>query len=765
MRARHPGGANGSTAGARQSASARFTHWALAGLAACALAAPVGTAPALAADDRVTLNFVNTDIDAVVRAVAEFTGKTFIVDPRVKGTLNLTIERSLTREQALAALTAALRLQGYAVVESGGISRVVPEADAKLQGGSVQVGRAPRASAGDQLVTQVFRLNYESAANLVQVLRPLIAPNNTINAYPGNNTLVVTDYAENVKRIARIIAAIDTPAGSGIDVVQLKHAIASDVAALLVKLLETSAPGGDASQRVSVLAEPSSNSLLIRSSSPARASLVRDLVAKLDQPEAAAGNIHVVHLKNAEATQLARTLLGFGGTGSTGSLAAGSYAATQTGQMGQTVPAARPTSALQSSSGAAAPVAGQVGGAQIQADPTTNTLIITAPDAIYRQMRSVIDQLDVRRAQVLIESLIVEVSSDQAAEFGIQWLGGLQNAASSQTSVIGGTNFGTTPGQNIVGAAQNLTTLGHGMNIGVIRGQVTLPGVGTVTNLQMLARALESNARTNILSTPNILTLDNEEAKIVVGQNVPFVTGQYLSAASAGSATVNPFQTIERRDVGLTLRVRPQISEGGTVKLVIYQEVSSVQDTTNAAGIITNKRSIDTNVLVDDGAIVVLGGLIEDSVAESQEKVPLLGDIPLLGALFRYESRHRVKTNLMVFLRPFVVRDERASGSLTMDRYDYMRMLQEKAKPESRVILPDMTPSELPPQGGAIIPPSQPVQPPAGAAPAPQPAEPAAAAPPAQPQPAAPQPAAPTAESPPASQPAESPAAAPAAPR
>jgi general secretion pathway protein D len=742
----------------------RIAYWVLAGAVACALAGPLAVAPASAAEDRVTLNFVNTEVDAVVRAVAEFTGRSFIVDPRVKGTMNLTIERSLTREQALAALTAALRLQGYAVVDSGGIMRVVPEADAKLQGGSVQIGRAPRAAGGDQLVTQVFRLNYESAANLVQVLRPLIAPNNTINAYPGNNTLVVTDYAQNVGRIARIIAAIDTPAGSGIDVVQLKHAIATDVAALLVKLLETSAPGGDASQRVSVLAEPSSNSLLIRSSSTARANLVRDLVAKLDQPAAAAGNIHVVHLKNAEAAQLARTLLGFGGSATSGSLSGTSYAATQAGQMAQPAQATRPAAGLQSSSGASAPVSGQIGGAQIQADPTTNTLIITAPDAVYRQMRTVIDQLDVRRAQVLIESLIVEVSSDQAAEFGIQWQGGLQNATGSQTSVIGGTNFGTS-GQNIVSAAQNLSTLGQGMNIGVIRGQVTLPGVGTVSNLQMLARALESNTRTNILSTPNILTLDNEEAKIVVGQNVPFVTGQYVGGASATSATVNPFQTIERRDVGLTLRVRPQISEGGTVKLVIYQEVSSVQDTTNAAGIITNKRSIDTNVLVDDGAIVVLGGLIEDSVAESQEKVPLLGDIPLLGALFRYETRKRVKTNLMVFLRPFVVRDERSSGSLTMDRYDYMRMLQDKAKPESRLILPDMTPSALPPQGGALIPPSQPAEPPAGETPAPQPEKPAAAAQPAEASPSGSQHAVQPAAAPAAGQPAETPAAPPAAPQ
>ena len=687
-------------------------------LAACVGVACLQLPVARAADQGVTLNFVNTEVEAVVRAVAEFTGRTFIVDPRIKGTINLSIERALSRTQALAALTAALRMQGYAVVDSGGIMRVIPEADAKLQGGAVQIGRAGRAGRGDEVVTQIFRLNYESAANLVQVLRPLIAPNNTINAYPGNNTLVITDYSENVRRIARIIAAIDTPAGSDIDVIQLKHAIASDIAVLLVRLLETSAQGGDVSQRVSVLAEPSSNSLLIRSVSDARVKLVRELIAKLDQPAAVSGNVHVVHLKNAEAAQLARTLLGVGGSTSSSSSGAVPVAAQagQPGQPGQPVQPPRPAGVT----GASA--SGQVGGAQIQADSTTNTLIVTAPEAVYRQLRGVIDLLDVRRAQVLIESLIVEVSSDQAAEFGIQWMGGLQNVGGSQAAAVGGTNFGGA-GQNIFGAAQNFASVGKGINIGVIRGQVTLAGVGTVTNLQMLARALEQNSRANILSTPNILTLDNEEAKIVVGKNVPFVTGQYTNTGANSGAAVNPFQTIERRDVGLTLRVRPQISEGGTVKLAIYQEVSSVQDLTNVAGIVTNKRSIDTNVLVDDGAIVVLGGLVEDSVVESAEKVPFLGDIPFLGALFRYETRKQQKTNLMVFLRPYVVRDERTSGSLTLDRYEYMRALEDQAKPSSRLALPDMTQPVLPPLSSPTAPPGTPAAVQPAANPAAVPAE------------------------------------------
>ncbi|MGH8642885.1 MAG: type II secretion system secretin GspD [Burkholderiales bacterium] len=658
-------------------------------LAALALWQPV------VAQERVTLNFVNTEIEAVARAVGQLTGKVFIVDPRVKGTLTLTVEQPMSPDQAIAALSAALRLQGVVLVESGGVVRVVPEADARLQGGAVQSGAPGTAGRGDELVTQVFRLNYASAVAIVPVLRPLIAPNNTITAYTANNTIVVTDFAENVRRISRIIAAIDTPAGSDIDIVRLQHAIASDLAVLLGRMLDQAAQGADSSQRVSVLAEPGSNSLLIRSSSPARANLVRGLIAKLDQPSAVPGNIHVVYLKNAEATRLARTLLGMGDAPAAGL----SQSTTQPTFQLSKPPASTAPSVPQPVATASpqAPVSGQLGSAQIQADPATNTLIITAPDAVYRQLRVVIDKLDVRRAQVFIESLIVEVTGDQAAEFGIQWQTGAQHTqAGASTGVAGGTNFGAA-GQNIVGIAQNPATAGTGLNIGIAGGQITLPGIGTVTSLQFLARALEQNNKANILSTPNLLTLDNEEARIIVGQNVPFITGQFVTSASGGAAAnVNPFQTIERRDVGLTLRVRPQISEGGTIKLVIYQEVSSVQSTTSA-GPITNMRAIETNVLVDDGSIVVLGGLVQDNVTSNVEKVPLLGDIPVLGELFRYETRRQVKTNLMVFLRPFVVRDEGTARSLVVDRYDQMRRFQEGAKQDPHPILPQMQNPMLPP--------------------------------------------------------------------
>ena len=679
-----------------------LSHW------LAVLAFVLGTAlssPALAQQppQRLTLNFVNTEIEAVARAIADFTGRTIIIDPRVKGTLTLNVDQPMSSAEALATLSSALRMQNIALVDSGGVIRVVPEADAKLQGGPVQSG-SPAAGRGDEIVTQVFRLNYESAVTIAQILRPLVATNNPINAYAGNNTIIVTDYAENVRRIARIIAAIDTPAGNEIDVVPLQYTIASDVALILSRLLESGPQAGAPDVgRVSILAEPTSNSLLIRAPTPARANLVRVLAAKLDQPSTAPGNIHVVYLKNANAVSLARTLLGVSTPEQT--TPQSTPPGLQQQLSGSRPVGTSPARPLTGQTGTQPPVSGQIAGAQIQADPATNTLILIAPDLVYRNLRSVIDKLDMRRAQVFIESLIIEVTSDQAAEFGIQWQGGLGHLqGSGGTGALAGTNFGTA-GQNILGIAQNPATIGQGLAIGVARGQITLPGVGVVSNLQVLARALETMSKANILSTPNILTLDNEEARIVVGQNVPFITGQFITPASSGAATVNPFQTVERRDVGLTLRVRPQISESGTIKLVIYQEVSSVQDTSSPAGIITNMRAIETNVLVDDGAIVVLGGLVQDNVSSTTDKVPVLGDLPVIGQLFRFETRRQQKTNLMVFLRPFIVRDDTDARTIAVDRYDNMRRLEEVTKPDPNPVLPDMKPPVAPPMTAPMAPP------------------------------------------------------------
>ncbi|MGE8690543.1 MAG: type II secretion system secretin GspD [Achromobacter sp.] len=713
-------------------------------LAASQLGPAASTAYAQQADNRVSLNFVDTDIPAVLRALSLFTQRNFLVDPRVKGKLTLVSDRPVDSGQALAMLTGALRLQGFAIVDVDGVTRVVPEADAKLQGSAVVGDPRPAARAsggaggppapvpvsaftkgaggrGGEMLTRVFPLKYENAANLVPVLRPMVPPNNPINAYPGNNTLVVTDYADNLERIASVIARIDVPSSIDTDVVPVRSGIASDIAVLASQLLDTQS--SDPTQRIAVVADPRSNSVLVRAGSPARTRLARDLIMKLDAQQNRAGNLHVVYMRNAQATRIAEVLGGL----LAGQANSAPGAANAAGGAGAAPSGARPQNAAGNNAaqaglgmsggsgsgkgglsgeqeriaredGGTQAVSYSAGGATIQADPATNSLIISAPEPLYRSLREVIDQLDQRRAQVLVESLIVEVSEEKAAEFGIQWMTGAGNINSGGTSFIGGTNLG---GSGITGTGpSSIDALANGLSLGVVKGTVDVLG-NEVINLGVLARAMQNTGEANILSTPNLLTLDNQSASILVGKTVPFVTGQYVTSGSNGSS--NPFQTIEREDVGLKLNIRPQISEGGAVKLDIYQEVSSIDEARSSptTGIVTNKRAIDTSVLIDDGQIIVLGGLLEDSVSLSSDSVPGLGSIPVLGALFRYDTRKRTKTNLMVFLRPYVVRDARRSASVTMDRYDYMRRAQAGAQPGKHWLLPDMQAPMLPPPGSA----------------------------------------------------------------
>ncbi|MDE2201141.1 MAG: type II secretion system secretin GspD [Burkholderiaceae bacterium] len=714
-------------------ASSRLTVRAIV-LACCATmvagSMPVYAAPPASAassqngnpGDEVSLNFVNADLDSVVKAVGQATGKNFIVDPRVKGTVNLVTEKPVTRAQALESLGSILRMQGYAIVEGNGFTKVVPEADAKLQGSPTSVGYAG-SRGGEQVVTQVFRLQHESANNLVPVLRPMIAPNNTITAYPANNTLVITDYADNLRRIGRIIASIDTPAAGETELIPLKNAVAIDVAATLQKLLDPSAGGvggagagaalSDPSLRTAIVAEPRSNSVMIRASSAARLAQAKQLIAKLDVPAARPGNIWVVPLKNANAVQLATTLRAIVAADATLSASQSSGPGGQSASQGATSQPASGTTGSQSSqntqstnygggSGSGSGMGsgnssfrasfGQSNtpttGGIIQADPATNALIITASEPVYRNLRAVIDDLDARRAQVYIESMIVEVTSDKASQLGIQWMVG---AGGPNTYGFGGTNFGSGAG-NILNLGAIAATVGTG-GIGSTAAQTA---IGTITGsnvsglnggnfgvfnkatgLGAILSALGSDGSVNVLSTPNLITLDNEEAKILIGQNVPITTGSYAQTGSAASVT--PFQTFDRKDVGITLRVKPQITDGGLVKMQIFQESSAVVNGTQNAvqGPTTNVRSIETNVLANDGQIVVLGGLLEDNYQDGEQKVPGLGDIPILGALFRSETKQRKKTNLLVFLRPIILRTAEATGALSDNRYNYMRDTQQ----------------------------------------------------------------------------------------
>jgi len=662
--------------------------------------AGAGVARRSADSDAVTLNFVNADIEGVVKAVSEITGKNFVLDSRVKGTVSIVSARPISRALVYDVFLSALRLQGFAAIDDRGIVKIVPESDAKLQSSPTLGPQDKPRARGDQIQTQVFALRYESAVQLVPILRPLIAPNNTITAYQSNNTLVITDYASNLQRIEKIIDSIDQPSGTDPILIPLRYASALDVAQAVNRLFAEAAPaaaGADTTQRMTIVADTRSNSLLARSDNPSRLSRLRSLVALLDSPNNAGGNIHVVHLKNAEAVKVAETLRAI-------YLGEVAPAASRTSAPFVTpAPTAGPvpspltppmTNPLGTSNYAPSQTATASAGI-IQADAATNSIIINAPDAIYNNLRAALEMLDLRRAQVYVEALIAEITADKAAEFGIQWQD-LNGLARSSAQPFGGTNFGTT-GQNILGIAQNPATVGQGLNVGVIKGTVTIPGTNTpILNLSLLIRALETDNNANILSTPTLLTLDNEEARITIGQNVPFITGQY--ALSGAATTPTPFQTIERRDVGLTLRIKPQISEGGTVRLQIYQEVSSIQDNTNAAGVITNKRAVESTVLVDDGQIVVIGGLIQDTVKDGIEKVPVLGDIPILGPLFQFKTRSRTKTNLMVFLRPTLLRDAPSADPLTAGRYDYIRGEQSNAKPAPSAVLPSVPSPILPPR-------------------------------------------------------------------
>jgi general secretion pathway protein D len=641
----------------------------------------------------INLSFNNADVEAVISTVARATNRTIVVDPKVRGKISLSSSQALTPDQAIDSLSTALRMNGFALVNTAGGYRVVTEADAKLQ--SSQTYTSTTGVTGDQIITRVFQLNFESAANVVAIIRPLVSPNNTINALPGNNSILVTDYASNIGRIEKIIQSVDNPTSTKVETIALKNAQASKVASLVNRALETSVPqGSDPMSKPTILADPRTNSLIIRGGNSERLAQIRRLAAQLDASKNV-GNIYVVPLKNAEAAKLAITLRALVAADNSSAdssninpqgnvnlnaqapnqsainplSAAGMSSANPLGG----APSAAASSALTSTS---APSTGGI----IQADPNTNSLIITATEPVYKDLLKVIEQLDRRRAQVYIESMIVELTAANAAELGVQW-----QALNSANTAYGGTNFNgpaSSGNTNIFGASAAINSalgtaaagaavpaLGLGLNIG------SITNFGSNLAFSSLLRAVSTISGANVLSTPNLMTLDNEEARIIVGQNIPIVTGSYAQTGS--TATVTPFQTYTRQDVGLTLRVRPQVSENGTVKLQIFQEVSSIQDAASTTGIILNKRNVESNVIVEDGQIIVLGGLIGDNYTDGSSKIPLLGDLPLIGGLFRYDNKSRTRTNLMVFIRPSVLRNNEQNNIFSNNKLDD---LEEKRK-------------------------------------------------------------------------------------
>ena len=654
--------------------------------------AQAGAAARALRPGEILLNFQSADLQAVVKAMSQMTGRNMLVDPRVRGQFTIVSARPMPVAAAYQVFLSALKAQGFTAVEGpGDVVRIIPVAEAKAAAPVNEQDAPPRG--GEQIVTHVAVGQHVAVSQLQNVLRPLMSPTSQLSVYDPANALIITDYAENVRRLLRIIDRIDLPASTEVTVVQLQNASAIDVGELVVRLSGSgvtapgAVPGAAQTQiavggdRFSVVPDTRTNSLLLRSDNPGRVAQLRSLIEKLDVPARAMGSTRVIYLKHAEAVKLVEILRGM-------------LAAAQ-------APGA-PPGAVPGRPGAAAP-------SLIQADEATNSIIINASDTVYNNLRTVIEQLDIRRAQVYVEALIVEMSADQADELGIQWLGGNQ---AGRSTIGAAANFpSANPSIGGVAAGGVAAAAGAaGLSVAVLGPSFTVNG-RTVRNLGVLARALQANSSVNILSTPNLLTLDNFQAKIVVGQNVPFVTGSFAQATAAiagaagAGAAVNPFQTIERKDVGITLRLKPQISEGGTIRLEIYQEVSSVAPSvTGASDITTNKRSIETKVVVDDGNTIVLGGLIDNTVSQTQEAIPLLGSIPYLGALFRYRKETRSRTNLMVFLRPVIIRSADDGYRVTTDRYDYLRPRTRGEDEEREAIFDRLEPA--PPEPAAPKPPA-----------------------------------------------------------
>ena len=597
--------------------------------------------------DEITLNLKDADIRALISTVSKFTGKNFIIDPRVKAKVTVISANTLTPEAVYEVFLSVLQVHGYAAVPTGSVIKIVPEVNAKQ--GPLPLSDKAGEFSGDEFITKIIRLDHVPASQLVPILRPLVPQQGHLAAYNPTNTLIITDHAGNIHRLMKIIAGVDRPDSDELEIIPLKHAAASE----LVRILNSLNAGGakDASKRVRLAADDRTNSILVTGDRSSRLR-IRATITYLDTPlEDGSGNTHVIYLKYAKAENLVKILTGLKDKG-------------------------KKTSAVKGKVMSARASTGSVisQNAVIQADDETNALIITADPNTVKNLKAIIRQLDIRRAQVLIEAIIAEITTNNTKELGV----GLAVDGSQRDS--GALPVGLS---NLAGIGDLLVAAGTGTTPTSLPNALSL-GIGGTTGsgvrYGMLLRALQSDTNSNILSTPNIVTLDNEEAELIVGQNIPFVTGSFTGGGSTNPN--NPFQTIQRQDVGLLLKVTPQINEGDTVKLVIEQEVSSVIPASleqGLAGLSTRKRSIKTSVLVDDGGILILGGLISEEVNDTKTKVPLLGDIPIIGFLFRSENTTKSKANLMVFLRPTILRDHKDAAFVTNEKYNYLRGIESGA--------------------------------------------------------------------------------------
>jgi general secretion pathway protein D len=645
---------------ARASAGATATAAALC----LALAQQAGAAECANKNAQITPNYKDADLGQIVEAVSELTCKNFIIDPRVRAQVTLISATPMNPQEFYETFLAVLQVNAFVAVPAGKVYKIIPDASARQLPGNDLPDRVSGTS--DELVTQVIAVKNVSAAQLVPILRPLIPQYGHLAAYPSSNMLIISDRASNVNRMLRIIGRIDQNADQEIEVIPLEHASASEVVRVVNALTATQAAEGGGGPATRLVADDRTNSVLVGGDKSQRLRL-RALVAHLDTPLESGGDTQVRYLRYADAEKIAAKLKE---------------------QIGVVVAQATPGQAAVSTGGSNADRS-----VTLWAEPDTNALIITAPPKAMKSLMSIVDKLDIRRAQVQIEAIIVDITVDKSAELGVNWA----VDGSKDNNAVGGF-ISPVGGVSIVQLAQafddpsTLTTVPLGTTIGIGRFKDT--GI----NFAAILRALRADTNTNIISTPNIVTMDNQEAQIKVAQEVPFVTGSFTNTGGTGGS-VNPFQTIQRQEVGTILKVTPQINEGDSVLLKIEQEASSIAQTSGAGDLtaITNKRTITTNVLIEDGGIIALGGLMQDNVTEGTQRVPFLGKIPVLGHLFKTTNSKKTKTNLMVFIRPRILRDDVQTAIMTDSKYEDLRRQQQKIDRGKIPLLPFEEQPVLPP--------------------------------------------------------------------
>lgn len=684
--------------------------------------------------DKVVLNFENADMVSVIKAISKISGKNFVIDPRVKGTISIVSDKPVSKSDSYKVLASALRMQGFAAVEADGVIKILPEIEAKTYGMKTlgnTIGVINKKNTGDQVITKVFVIQHSSATQLSNTLRPLIDPNNSISAYPNSNALVVTDYASNVERIGKIIEQLTTQSETQqpMAVINFKHAVAADVLPVLQNFAQSNGFGGGTTsnsgssdgQNVSITLQNSTNSIILYSFNAERLKTLQNIALDMDKTIGANNNyLHVVYLKNADAAHIAEVLRvvvdaqenpdmtatassskfstepsgifqSAGSSGSSGS----SVTSNGTSSRGNTRSA---TTSNNSNSKDQPKIF-------VQAEPTTNSLIIEAPEAVYRNLRMIIDMLDVRRAQVMIEAMIADINATNQGAFGIQWLvgGGSNNAgaiaianyggsinggpssalSSLATSAIGATSAASGNG----GATTGGISIPNEVYVGLVTGTTTIGGQ-TVPTLGALADMISATSAGNILSRPTLITLDNEEARILVGSNVGIPNGSFQNSANSAGNLVT---TITRQDLGTFLQIKPKIIQNGSIQLDIYQEDSKLDpnqpaNSTNGPSFL--KRNMRATVLVDDGQIIALGGMTSDMITIQQNGIPILSSIPYLGWLFSWQSRYHQKTNLVLFLRPVIIKNADGYKALTNQRYRYVLDQQNAVQAKGNILLP-----------------------------------------------------------------------------